>query len=228
MATEQRDEDDSPVEWLKEVNVLPGDRDRAGDSDNTARVAQLVDWLDTSPDGAKRPRDAEAAGLLRAAYQIGAAEHPNEAGLALIRERAPKFVMFENEFRDLPTASFRRDKAPRLTHLRWTCLGDDLWAQLEPPRGWPPRWLESDDIVRNTGQPRSGRKRRSPIGAVMSSVAVEPSGSCLPTKPDTRAPGTPPARGCRWGSVMLVPEQLQHDRLLNPGTRLHGGFERPH
>lgn len=105
LAETDHNEGEGPAAWMGEVRDRLGDRDRVWDDDDKATAGALADWLDAVPDGAKRPRDAKAAGLLRSVMLIGATVHPRDAGLALMRGGVPRFVMFKDEYRDLPTVT---------------------------------------------------------------------------------------------------------------------------
>lgn len=104
-AVDEHEEDDGPADWFAAVTALLGDPDHEWTDTERNRALRLADWLSEKPSGRKRARDDRAAGLLRTAAQIGFDEHPNETGIELMRKRVPKFVMFEDDDRDLPTVT---------------------------------------------------------------------------------------------------------------------------
>jgi hypothetical protein len=71
-------------------------------ADERAAVA-LADWLDQPSPRGKNPRDAKTAALIRTAAEIGSRPHPNAAGIDLLRERIPTFLLFREDDRVLPT-----------------------------------------------------------------------------------------------------------------------------
>ncbi|MCH1865304.1 AAA family ATPase [Nocardioides sp. CFH 31398] len=104
-AAPDHDEDDSPATWFATLAGLLADTEKVWDADDRQAADDLVTWLETTPDSGKRPRDAKSAGLLRDAMAVGAVEHPREAGLRLMRARVPKFVLFGEDDRDMPTVT---------------------------------------------------------------------------------------------------------------------------
>lgn len=102
--SDQEDED-GPTDWLATVEAILADPDRKWEDDAVAAANSLADWLVEVPAGNKRPRDEKAARLLREASAIGAAEHPKDAGVDLLREKVPRFVLFRDEDRALPTVT---------------------------------------------------------------------------------------------------------------------------
>lgn len=105
-ATDEEDADDeeaSPESWASLAGELLDEPDRKWSEDDQDAVLALADWLDETPPNRKRARDTEAAALIRAAAELGVAEHPAEAGLDMMRKRVPKFVAFAEDDRDLPT-----------------------------------------------------------------------------------------------------------------------------
>lgn len=104
-SAEDFDEEEGPTEWWKTVTGLLEDPERSWDEEQSAAVNSLAEWLEEIPTGGKRPRGAKAAVLLRAAAEMGTLPHPKTAGIELMRERVPKFVLFKDEDRDLPTVT---------------------------------------------------------------------------------------------------------------------------
>lgn len=98
-------EDQGPEVWIArvlerldepEVDWKPVDQ-RAAES--------LAEWLDEPPPRGNHPRDSKTAGLVRAAASIGRRPHPRAAGIELLRDRIPSFLLFRENDRILPTVT---------------------------------------------------------------------------------------------------------------------------
>jgi hypothetical protein len=94
-----------PSDWIAAVSRLLEDSEHAWEADDQAVARELAEWLEETPTGGKRPRDAKTAELVRSAATLGAAAHPKETGLDIMRSRVPKFVLFKDEDRVLPTVT---------------------------------------------------------------------------------------------------------------------------
>lgn len=74
----------------------------AADAQAARRVA---DWLDQAPPRGKKPRSPRAAALIREAAQVGVRQHPSQQGLDLLRDQIPRFLLFREDDRVLPTVT---------------------------------------------------------------------------------------------------------------------------
>ena len=79
------------------------DPDREWTEIDREHAEALVAWLEEVPEGRKRSRDERTAALIRTTAVIGRTKHPAVAGIELMRARVPKFVLFTEADRDLPT-----------------------------------------------------------------------------------------------------------------------------
>lgn len=107
------DEDENPKAWLDRALDLVREPDAKWASEDKGAAEALAEWLKNPPPNGKNPRAGKAADLVRAAMQIGAEQHPRDVGLRILQERCPKFVLFRDEDRDLPTVSAIDSKAAR-------------------------------------------------------------------------------------------------------------------
>lgn len=107
------DPDDNPATWVTRVLTILEDRERQWTDNEVETAEEFVEWLASPPPSGKAPRAAKAARLIQAATDIARQEHPNQAGLRLMRERCPKFVLYRPEDRDLPTVSPIESRASR-------------------------------------------------------------------------------------------------------------------
>lgn len=99
-------EDEEGLEgWFARVAELLSDPEVDWDTSDENVVGALADWLEQPPPRGKNPRDAKTATLLRAAAEIGGRPHPKDAGIDLLRERIPSFVLFREDDRVLPTVT---------------------------------------------------------------------------------------------------------------------------
>ena len=96
------DPEDNPATWFTQVLKMLDDRERQWSRDEVETASELIAWLSSAPPSRKALRGAKAAELLKVATDIARDEHPNEAGLSLMLERCPKFVLYGSEHRDLP------------------------------------------------------------------------------------------------------------------------------
>lgn len=96
---------DGPAIWLPKVEEALLDPDLEWDDATISAAEALAGWLNEVPAGNKRPRDAKTARLLREASSIGTSAHPKDAGIEVLRDRVPQFVLFRDEDRALPTVT---------------------------------------------------------------------------------------------------------------------------
>lgn len=100
------DADDEGLEdWVARVTERLSDPEVDWDAADGRAAEALGDWLDHPSPRGKNPRDAKTATLIRTAAEIGSRPHPNAAGIDLLRERIPKFLLFQEDDRILPTVS---------------------------------------------------------------------------------------------------------------------------
>jgi predicted ATPase len=99
------DEDDRPGQWLEDCAGALGDAEHQWLDSEVASATSLVEWLGEVPVGRKRPRGERQARLLQEASSFGSRPHPRDRAIELLRARMPRFVLFAEEDRELPTYS---------------------------------------------------------------------------------------------------------------------------
>jgi predicted ATP-dependent endonuclease of OLD family len=107
-AAAEHDEDEDDVSLESAITRVAGrlsDPEVEWEAADEVAARTLADWLDQPLPRGKNPRDAKTAALIRTAAQIGGRPHPNAAGLDLLRERIPAFLLFREDDRVLPTVT---------------------------------------------------------------------------------------------------------------------------
>ncbi len=107
-AADEHDEDgdDEGLEaWITKVAERLSDPEVDWEAADERAAGALADWLDQPSPRGKNPRDAKTATLIRTAAEIGSRPHPNAAGIDLLHERIPSFLLFREDDRILPTVT---------------------------------------------------------------------------------------------------------------------------
>lgn len=100
------DEDGEGLEaWIAQVVERLSDPNIAWEAADERASEKLAAWLDQPSPRGKQPRDTKTAALIRTAAEIAGRPHPNAAGIDILRNRIPTFLLFHQDDRILPTVT---------------------------------------------------------------------------------------------------------------------------
>lgn len=105
----------SPADWVDLVLASVSNPEERW-PDGTYRASRnLIDWLAAPSPTSKtdKPRDSATAELLRSVAAIADARHPRDSAESLLRNRIPKFVLFQEKDRVLSTVHVIADEGSR-------------------------------------------------------------------------------------------------------------------